>query len=133
MISRQGYAETAVLSSYLLLGGVLGPCLAFFQFLFAFWGLFGRILRHLVFGDAFLRFLSIFHRFWMDFGRILGRFSDDFWQFFRKKRKRVEANKTLRGRMNFEGRLFKKCAKFATKLQKTMQIYDQKKTSKKIA
>ena len=45
--------------------------------------------------------------------------------------KHVEANKTLRGRMNFEGRLFNKCAKFATKLQKTMQIYDQKKTGKK--
>ena len=32
--------------------------------------------------------------------------------------KRVEVNKTLRGRMNFKGRLFKKQTNFATKLQR---------------
>ena len=46
--------------------------------------------------------------------------------------KRVEVNKTLRGRMNFKGRLLKKQANSATKLQKTMQIDEQKKTSPKI-
>ena len=47
--------------------------------------------------------------------------------------KRVEVNKTLRGRMNFKGRLLQKQANSATKLQKKMmQIYDQKKTSAKI-
>ena len=69
----------------------------------------------------------------MDFERILGRFSDDFWQFFRKKRKRVEANKTLRGRMNFEGRLFKKHAKLAAKLQtKLCKFTIRKKQAKKL-
>ena len=32
--------------------------------------------------------------------------------------KHVEVNKTLRGRMNFKGRLFKKQTNFATKLQR---------------
>ena len=32
--------------------------------------------------------------------------------------KRVEVNKTLRGRMNFKGRLRKKQTNFATKLQR---------------
>ena len=46
--------------------------------------------------------------------------------------KRVEVNKTLRGRMNFKGRLLqtnKFCHKAA---KKTMQIYDQTKTSAQI-
>ena len=47
--------------------------------------------------------------------------------------KRVEVNETLRGRMNFKGRLLQKQTNSATKLQKkTMRIYDQKKTSAKI-
>ena len=47
--------------------------------------------------------------------------------------KRVQVNKTLRGRMNFKGRLLQKQTNSATKLQKkTMQIYDQKQKSAKI-
>ena len=46
--------------------------------------------------------------------------------------KPVEVNKTLRGRMNFKGRLLQKQTNSATKLQKNVQIYDQKKTSAKI-
>ena len=47
--------------------------------------------------------------------------------------KRVEVNETLRGRMNFKGRLLQKQTNSATKnCKKTMQIYNQKKTSAKI-
>ena len=48
--------------------------------------------------------------------------------------KRVGVNKTLRGRMNFKGRLLQKQTNSATKLpqKKTMQIYNQKKTSAEI-
>ena len=45
--------------------------------------------------------------------------------------KRVEVNKTLRGRMKFKGRLLQKQI-LPQNCKKTMQIYDQKKTSTKI-
>ena len=41
-----------------------------------------------------------------------------FDSFFRNMPKRVEVNKTLRGRMNFKGRLLQKQTNSATKLQK---------------
>ena len=43
----------------------------------------------------------------------------------------MEVNETLRGRMNFKGRLLQKQRNSATKLQKNVQICDQKKTSAK--
>ena len=71
---------------------------------------------------------SMFPRFLFDFGKVFGRFFDCFEYFFQKIGKGVEVNKTLRGRMNFTGRLLKKQANSVTKLQnKRMQIYDQKK------
>ena len=45
-------------------------------------------------------------------------FSTMFDNFFRNMPERVEVNKTLRGRMNFKGRLFKKQTNSATKLQR---------------
>ena len=50
----------------------------------------------------------------MGFGRTFQRFLI----FFRNMPERVEVNKTLRGRMNFKGRLFKKQTHSATKLQR---------------
>ena len=70
------------------------------------------------FFGVFGRFFSIFDGFGKDFGSILEGFFDYFLYFFRKRRKRVEVNKTLRGRMNFKGRLLKKHAKIAAKLKK---------------
>ena len=79
MISRQGYAETVDILTLLLLGGFWG----YFSHFFAFVSHFGRILsHHSIFFDVFL-FFSIFYRFWMDLGRILGGFWKDFFEVFR--------------------------------------------------
>ena len=63
-------------------------------------------------------FFSISLWVFFDLGQVSGRFFDDFWYFFRNMPKRVEVNKTLRGRMNFKGRLLQKQTNSATKLQK---------------
>ena len=55
-------------------------CWAIFRNFFAFWGLFGRILRHLGFLG---RFFLDFYRFFVDFGWISGRFGDGFSMVFR--------------------------------------------------
>ena len=68
----------ATLLSTLLLGGSwahVGPIFVILSHFFAFWGLFGRILRHLGFLE--------FSRFFVDFGWISGRFWDGFSMVFR--------------------------------------------------
>ena len=68
--------------------------------------------------EAFKNWLisaSIFNRFGGGFGRIFRRF---LIFFFRNMPERVEVNKTLRGRMNFKGRLLKKQTNSTTQLQK---------------
>ena len=55
-------------------------------------------------------------------GKVLGRFWEGFSMisvdFFREALNGVEGHETLRGRMNFEGRLLKKHANFAKNQQK---------------
>ena len=91
----------------------------------SFFGLvahFFEFLTHLklscVFATIFCDFGSIFRSFGKGLGRILGGFFDDFWWFFRKALNGVEGHETLRGRMNFEGRLLKKHVNFVNKKQK---------------
>ena len=79
-------------------------CSAFFGFPHSSW-LFPSICFH-------------FSRFFCDLGQVSGRFFDDVCYFFRNMPKRVEVNKTLRGRMNFKGRLWQKQTNSATKQQK---------------
>ena len=74
---------------------------------------------------AFVTHLGFFHQFILicfDFSSILGGFREDFSMivsyFFRNMPKHVEVNKTLRGRMNFKGRLLQTQTNSATKLQK---------------
>ena len=71
-----------------------------------------------IFVTIFCDFGSIFRGFGKGLGRILGGFFDDFWLFFRKALNGVEGHETLRGRMNFEGRLLKKHANFIEKAAK---------------
>ena len=66
----------------------------------------------------FFDFGSIFRGLGRGLGRILGGFFADFWPFCRKRRNGVEGHETLRGRMNFEGRLLKKHANFIEKAAK---------------
>ena len=73
MISRQGYAETAVKMILLLLGaswGHVGPFFAFFR-------IFGA-------SRTILAFFIDFFRFFIDLGRILGGFWEDFGKIFRR-------------------------------------------------
>ena len=62
------------------LGGVLGHFFSIFSQFFRFLGASEIIMAF--FGVVF-RFFSIFDRFWMVWGRILGRFWGDFSMFFR--------------------------------------------------
>ena len=93
----------------------VGTFLAWFRICSAFF--FSSLI--LAFSINLFSFFSIFVWFFLDFGQVSRRFFDDFWYFFRNMPKRVEVNETLRGRMNFKGRLLQKQTNSATKLQKT--------------
>ena len=56
----------------------MGLCWSIFRIFFAFWGLFGRILRHPGVLGRFFSIFLIFCQFWMDFGKILAWFFDGF-------------------------------------------------------
>ena len=97
-----------------------------------FWGGLWRIFRNFLhFGGfldtsyaimvcfpTFFDFGSILHSFWKVLeGYLEGRFLD-FSHFSHKLRFCVKVNKTLRGRMNFQGRLSKKHVNFQKNARK---------------
>ena len=72
----------------------------------------------MAFFNDFFRFFLILEGFWQGFGRVWGWLFDDCSHFFPKLRFYWKVNKTLRGRMNFKGRLLKKHVKVTKKLIK---------------
>ena len=85
----------------------------------------------MAFFNDFFRFFLILKRFWQGFGRVWEWFFDDFSHFFPKLRFYWKVNKTLRGRMNFKGRLLKKRVKVTKKLIKNRCKFTIKKMRKK--
>jgi len=79
----------------------------FFALVAHFCDFLARLKPSCVFLSIFFDFGWIFGGFGGGLGRIWGGFFDYFWRFCRKRRNGVEGHETLRGRMNFEGRLFK--------------------------
>ena len=108
-----------------LFGEVFGAFFAIFCILGAFWT---HLMPSWFFLPTFFDFGSILHGFWKVLeGYLESRFLD-FSHFSHKLRFCVKVNKTLRGRMNFQGRLCKKTRKFPKKCQKKlMKSYGWKK------
>ena len=98
-----------------LLGKVFGTFFAIFCMFGFFWT---HPRSSWVCLSIFFDLESILH----GFGRVLGGFLDcrvvDLSRFLRKLRICVKVNKTLRGRMNFQGRHSKKTVKFTKKSRK---------------
>ena len=90
----------------------------FFALVAHFFDFLARLKPSCVFLSIFFDFGWIFRGFGRGLGRILGGFFDDFLRFCRKMRNGVEGHETLRGRMNFKGRLLRKHAHFAKKRHK---------------
>ena len=70
----------------LLLGGSWGHVGSFFAIFCILEAFCSHLIAIVCFWDVFLRFLSIFRRFWLDFEKILGWFSDGFSHFCLKSR-----------------------------------------------
>ena len=103
-----------------LFGEVFGAFFAIFCILGAFWT---HLMPSWFFLPTFFDFGSILHGFWKVLeGYLEGRFLD-FSHFSHKLRFCVKVNKTLRGRMNFQGRLSKKHVNFQKNARKNWWNY----------